>query len=110
MEGGAVMKFHITMFISTVALLALSSCQSNKLTASEFTGMTIVTVRDMRTLDGCGFLLEQSDGKFLQPTKLDSAYQKEGTTLGITFKPTKTPTICMKGMSVDLLTVKPKSK
>jgi hypothetical protein len=104
------MKFHITMFISTIALFAFSSCQSNKLAASEFRGMTIVTVRDFRSLDGCRFLLEQSDGKFLQPTKLDSAYQKEGTILGITFKPSKTPTICMKGMSVDLLTVKPKSK
>lgn len=73
-------------------------------------GMTLVTVRDFRTLDGCGYLLELKDGGFLQPMNLDSTFKREGMVLGITFKTSKTPTICMKGIPIDLLKVNPKLK
>lgn len=96
------------LFCAVVFILTTWSCQSSKKTSNDFEGMTPVTVRDFRTLDGCGFLLEQNDGKFLQPLNLDTAFQYEGMILGITFKTTKNPTVCMKGAPVELLVVRPK--
>lgn len=65
-----------------------------------------VTVRDYRELDGCTFLLETEEGRFLQPNNLDEPLQKEGLKLGVSYKKIKTPSICMKGEPVELLMIK----
>lgn len=89
-------------------ILISSSCHSSREASDNLEGLTVVTVRDFRNLDGCGFLLEQTDGKFLQPLNLDSAFNHDGMILGITFKTSKNPTSCMKGTPVQLLLVRPK--
>jgi hypothetical protein len=108
MEGYQNMKWRFGVIWVFNFILTMASCHSSKKTSNDFEGMISVTVRDFRNLDGCGFLLEQNDGKFLQPLKLDTAFQHEGMILGITFKTSKTPTICMKGTPIELLTVKSK--
>jgi hypothetical protein len=108
MEGYQNMRRHFRVIWGFAFILALASCHSSRKTTKDFEGMTFVTVRDFRNLDGCGFLLEQNDGKFLQPLNLDTTFQHEGMILGITFKTSKNPTICMKGTPIELLMVRAK--
>lgn len=100
------MVFNLTWVF--VFILISSSCQPSRGTSDNLEGLTVVTVRDFRDLDGCGFLLEQTDGKFLQPLNLDSVFNHDGMILGISFKTSKTPTTCMKGTPVQLIQVRTK--
>ena len=97
------------MVLVAIVATLLAGCKSSK-ESLRFEGMTMVTVRDFRSLDGCTFLLETEDGRFLQPANLQVAQQKEGLVMGVTYKKTKTPSICMKGEPVELLMVQEKGK
>lgn len=108
MESGQNMKLVFRLTWAIAFIMIACSCNPSRKPSSDFDGLTVVTVRDFRSLDGCGFLLEQNDGKFLQPLNMDSAFNHEGMVLGITFKTSKNPTTCMKGIPVELLVVKPK--
>lgn len=55
--------------IILIATILLAACQ--KETAVSKAGCnTLATVRDLRGLDGCGFVFELADGKKLEPLRL----------------------------------------
>tara|TARA_B100000683_G_scaffold63881_1_gene62331 strand:- start:429 stop:710 length:282 start_codon:yes stop_codon:yes gene_type:complete len=66
---------------------------------------TIAIVRDYRDLDGCKYLLELKDGRFLNPTNLDSNLRKDGTKICIDFIIQRIPSVCMKGEVVELKSI-----
>jgi uncharacterized lipoprotein YajG len=109
MERSENLKINKSLVLVTTAAILMAGCKVTQQNQN-FDGMTMVTVRDFRSLDGCTFLLETEDGKHLQPANLKDSFQKEGLVLGVTYKKIKTPSICMKGEPVELLMVKEKVK
>ncbi len=58
---------YILLLLLSLALLStVTSCQKNALPAPESCG-TVATIKDMRGLDGCGFVLELDNGERLEP-------------------------------------------
>jgi hypothetical protein len=61
------------MLIASMCLLAsLTSCKKPRSTAPVKNCGTPATVRDLRGLDGCGFVLELPSGQRLEPVKTNS--------------------------------------
>ena len=90
-------------------LIATVACHPKVMQTSEApvpTGIPVV-VEDATGLDGCTFLLVLADGKKLQPVNLDSAFQKDGMKLRVTWKTSPGMSICMSGTRVELISVNP---
>ena len=108
---------HLIIFI--VLLVALNSCslvdRSEDATPA---CTTLATVKDMRGLDGCRFILVLDNGERLQPVQIfrcgnEPAGQtvnnplsqfelKDGQRVKIGYKESTMPTICMVGKTVEL--------
>jgi hypothetical protein len=58
---------YILLLLLSLALLGtVTSCQKNDLASPNACG-TMATIRDLRGLDGCGFVLELENGERLEP-------------------------------------------
>ena len=60
--------YILLLILSLVLLGTVTSCQKNEMALPNACG-TMATIRDMRGLDGCGFVLELDNGE-----KLESVY------------------------------------
>ena len=108
---------HLIIFI--VLLVALNSCSlvdRSEDATPECT--TLATVKDMRGLDGCRFILVLDNGERLQPVQIfrcgnEPAGQtgnnplrqfelKDGQRVKIGYKESTMPTICMFGKTIEL--------
>jgi hypothetical protein len=56
---------HLLVFV--ILLLSLNSCTEKETVLPESGCNTFATVKDLRGLDGCGFVLELADGQRLEP-------------------------------------------
>jgi hypothetical protein len=50
-----------------IIIFTLSACKKEEVKKSNAGCNTLATVRDLRGLDGCGFVFELADGKRLEP-------------------------------------------
>lgn len=50
-----------------IIIFTLSACKKEEVKKSNVVCNTLATVRDLRGLDGCGFVFELADGKRLEP-------------------------------------------
>lgn len=50
-----------------IIIFTLSACKKEEVKKSNAACNTLATVRDLRGLDGCGFVFELADGKRLEP-------------------------------------------
>lgn len=109
---------HLIIFI--VLLVALNSCSllDRGDDAAPDTCTTFATVKDLRGLDGCGFVLVLDSGEKLQPVQIfrcgnepleqtngnprNQFDLKDGQRVKIGYKESKMPTICMVGSSIEL--------
>jgi hypothetical protein len=58
---------YILLLLLSLALLgSVTSCQNNEIALPNSCG-TMATIRDLRGLDGCGFVLELENGERLEP-------------------------------------------
>lgn len=55
--------------IFILAITALAACSKEQVAKRNNCG-TLATVRDLRGLDGCGFVFELADGKRLEPFRM----------------------------------------
>lgn len=86
-----------------VAAPATTSEDESSATLTEMTG----TVIDASELDGCRYLIETEQGKFL-PTNLDVNFQKPGQKIRFSYRlATGTMTICMAGQSIEIIKAAP---
>ena len=69
-------------------------------------GSTIGTIRDLRGMDGCQFIVELEDETRLIPMKLDARFRKDGLRVTFTFKPAQAMTTCMSGLPVYITHIK----
>ena len=61
---------------------------------------------DAGGLDGCKFLVKMPNGKFLQPTNLDSGFEKTGLKVVLKYKERPDlSSICMRGAMVDVVSI-----
>lgn len=100
---------HITLLLSL--LLALAQCKSTKknTTPVDYSsqGYTKAIVRNLTGLDGCGFLLEISEGKKLEPTNLAEEIKKDRLIVWVKFTETKgKASVCMAGRIVTITDLK----
>jgi hypothetical protein len=59
--------FYILLLLLSLLLLGtVTSCQKNEIALPNACG-TMATIRDLRGLDGCGFVLELDNGERLEP-------------------------------------------
>jgi hypothetical protein len=56
-------------FLSVIVFIAIS-CKKEEVTTTKAACTTVATVRDLRGLDGCGFVFELENGKRLEPLML----------------------------------------
>jgi hypothetical protein len=54
------------LFLSVI-VFSLAACSKEEVKKSNAACNTLATVRDLRGLDGCGFVFELADGKRLEP-------------------------------------------
>jgi hypothetical protein len=54
------------LFLSVI-VFSLAACSKEEVKKSNAACSTLATVRDLRGLDGCGFVFELADGKRLEP-------------------------------------------
>jgi hypothetical protein len=54
------------LFLSII-VFSLAACSKEEVKKSNAACSTLATVRDLRGLDGCGFVFELADGKRLEP-------------------------------------------
>lgn len=94
---------YSVIFISFILIILCPGCKETVVNSNDdYTKLVIV--RDQRDLDGCGFLLQQSDSIWLNPVNLDSAFMRDGLSIRIRYKKSDgLMTICMKGESIELL-------
>jgi hypothetical protein len=58
--------YILLLLLSLVLLGTVTSCQKNEIALPNACG-TMATIRDLRGLDGCGFVLELDNGERLEP-------------------------------------------
>lgn len=58
--------YILLLILSLVLLGTVTSCQKNELALPNVCG-TMATIKDLRGLDGCGFVLELDNGERLEP-------------------------------------------
>jgi hypothetical protein len=58
--------YILLLILSLVLLGTVTSCQKNELALPNACG-TMATIKDLRGLDGCGFVLELDNGERLEP-------------------------------------------
>jgi hypothetical protein len=58
--------YILLLILSLVLLGTVTSCQKNEIALPDACG-TMATIRDLRGLDGCGFVLELDNGEKLEP-------------------------------------------
>ena len=80
---------YILLLLLSLALLGtVTSCQKNDLALPNACG-TLATIRDLRGLDGCGFVLELENGERLEPVLnsncWDPSYQYAPTIENVRF-------------------------
>ncbi|AYA35952.1 hypothetical protein D3Y59_02120 [Hymenobacter oligotrophus] len=65
---------------------------------------TLATVRDLKGLDGCGYVLELPDGKRLEPSgKLwQDLAKQDGAKVKVSYEPEPRASICMVGETVKV--------
>ncbi len=84
----------------------LFGCKNNRVATENMEGMTVVTVIDSRDLDGCTFLLKTENDEYLEPMNLNDSLKTHGRKLAIRYKLSKNASICMKGKTIEITTVK----
>ena len=98
--------------IQSIALLFI--CLSIYLVAchkNDCNGTFEATIIDLKGLDGCGFVIELSNGERLEPTNLNdfSINIQDGQKVWISYTPnTQMMSICMVGQIVDISTICPR--
>jgi hypothetical protein len=58
--------YALLLLLSLILLGTVTSCQKNEIPQPNACG-TLATIRDLRGLDGCGFVLELENGERLEP-------------------------------------------
>lgn len=58
--------YAFLLLLSLLLLSAVTSCQKSEIVPKQTCG-TLATIRDLRGLDGCGFVLELDNGERLEP-------------------------------------------
>ena len=98
--------------IQSIALLFI--CFSIYLVAchkNDCNGTVEATIKDLKGLDGCGFVIELNNGDYLEPTNLtDFAINiQDGQKVWISYSPnTQMMSICMVGQIVDIDSICPR--
>jgi len=103
-------KCNFYVFLVGVCLIFSSCCCQRQCGAESqkevnICNKTVATVRDYRSLDGCKYLLELEDGRFLNPINLDLSFQNEGVKICVDFVSLRMPSVCMKGKVVELKSI-----
>ena len=99
---------YIGKLISSILLFSLFfGCNLEKESSNQRDlikkGYIKVVVIDLTGLDGCSFVLQQSDGSKLEPVGLNEEFKKSGMILYIKYKLIKNRmSICMSGTQVEL--------
>lgn len=93
-------------FLLLILASIVYSCKTNQPIDQDLQGMTVVTVTDFSNLDGCTFLLKTTTNEYLEPMNLDDSLKSDGIKIAISFKPSKSASICMKGKPIDIISVK----
>lgn len=58
--------YGLLLLLSLILLSAVTSCQRSEVIPEQHCGI-LATIRDLRGLDGCGYVLELDNGERLQP-------------------------------------------
>jgi hypothetical protein len=66
----------------------------------------LVSVKDLRTLDGCEYIFETKNGEKLQPVNLSDTLKKDGLQIWIKYQPENSAGICMTGTMIRITEVK----
>jgi hypothetical protein len=109
---------HLLVFI--ILLLSLNSCTEQD--APEPDCNTYATVKDLRGLDGCGFVFELQNGQRLEPvypdrgwcgtvtadqlTALEKFDLRDGQRVFIGYQESTRPSICMVGQTVEITCIR----
>lgn len=105
---------HLLIFI--MLLFSLNSCAEKELPGTNCA--TLATVKDMRGLDGCGFVLVLDNGRKLEPvypdrgwcgtvpdeqlTALERFTLQDGQRVAIGYQESPRPSVCMVGQTVEI--------
>ena len=98
-----------SLFLSCRCSDKSTGAQEQNATSPAFdtTGYKRMTVVDMSGLDGCTFLLMNSDSSFLEPGKMDQEFQKDQLKVWVKVRLVKDRmSSCMKGTAVDIVSIK----
>jgi hypothetical protein len=98
-----------SLFLSCHCSNKSTGAQEQHVTTSSFdtTGYKRMTVVNMSGLDGCTFLLMDSDSSFLEPGKMDQEFQKDQLKVWVKVRLVKDRmSSCMKGTAVDIVSIK----
>ena len=116
-EVYAISNLLLHMLAFAILLLSLNSCTEKDLTAAACA--TPATIKDMRGLDGCGYVFVLDNGQKLEPVSIASpnntspqanelTYQlqnfsfKDGQRVKIAYKEINAVSICMVGQTVEI--------
>jgi len=93
-------KLNIVLF--SICFAFLVGCDKSKNCGNN---ATTGTIKDYAGLDGCGFVIELSTGKRLEPINLIDMKiaVKDGKKVRFTYKSVSSGSICMVGEMVELL-------
>ena len=89
---------HLLIF-SAIFLLAASSCNKK----DEGYQQALVIYKGDLTTNGCGYLLRLSDGAFVKPQNLASAFQHDSLGVLVKFYNTGTQTNCVPQDPYDIV-------
>lgn len=108
--------YGLLLLLSLILLSAVTSCQRSEVLPEQSCG-TLATIRDLRGLDGCGFVLELENGERLEPVYdygfcgtpplpapvINDVQFTDGMRVSITYKEvTDKGGICMAGKLVEV--------
>jgi len=103
------MKYFVLILLMSLSIT--TGCEQNDLLPGK--GYQEVTLKDLTGFDGCGWVLEKSEGDYLEPVNLGDFVPNgiDGNRYLIKYKLVENrASICMVGLIIEILELKPATK
>lgn len=100
-------KVLIIGLILSFGIMIGCNSHSTSVKTSENNNETIGVFVDMKSMDGCQWIIKLEDGTKLQPVNLQKFDIKpaDGMKIGFTYKKSDMATVCMMGQSIEILSI-----